>query len=199
MTRTYTVRTAMLLLAVAAIGCQESRPASPTAASLFLPSIPRRLEWTNDAGGDERRRMRRERRSELLAEQWTWAQSRWCRDGADLLATMTMESTGLACRYTVAPTSGANLTMNATSCDRTGLIVQCVGGARELRLVGSSVIGIVERQSVCRRSRPAPITCSRRLRVSKRCRVPGCDPRLQRHAPVSGSVRSSRTLMGVRA
>jgi hypothetical protein len=33
------------------------------------------------------------------------------------------------------------MTMNATSCDRTGLIVQCVGGARELRLVGSSVAG----------------------------------------------------------
>ena len=61
-------------------------------------------------------------------------------DGADLLATMTMESTGLACTYSGTNT-GANLTMNATSCDRTGLIVQCVGGARELRLVGSSVIG----------------------------------------------------------
>jgi hypothetical protein len=32
--------------------------------------------------------------------------------------------------------------LNATSCDRTGLIVSCQGGgARELRLVGSSVTG----------------------------------------------------------
>jgi hypothetical protein len=29
--------------------------------------------------------------------------------------------------------------MNATSCDRTGLIVQCPGTARQLRLVGSSL------------------------------------------------------------
>jgi hypothetical protein len=54
-------------------------------------------------------------------------------------ATMTMESTGLACRYTGTRTSGS-ITMNATSCDRTGLLVACIGGqARELRLVGSSI------------------------------------------------------------
>lgn len=61
-------------------------------------------------------------------------------NGAALQATLTMESTGLACRYTGTNT-GANLALNATSCDRDGLIVQCVGGSRELQLVGSSVIG----------------------------------------------------------
>jgi hypothetical protein len=61
-------------------------------------------------------------------------------DGAELQATLTMESTGLACRYTGTNT-GSNLAMNATSCDRHGLIVQCIGGSRELQLVGSSVIG----------------------------------------------------------
>ena len=48
-----------------------------------------------------------------------------------------MERTGLACKHDGTNTGG-NLAMNATSCDRTGLIVQCVGTARELRLVGSS-------------------------------------------------------------
>jgi hypothetical protein len=60
----------------------------------------------------------------------------------ELLATMTMESTGLACRYTGSATV-TSLALNATSCDRTGLLVACVDGqARELRLVGSSVSAI---------------------------------------------------------
>ena len=60
-------------------------------------------------------------------------------DGPDLTATFTMESTGLACRYTGSATAGS-LAMNATTCDRTGLIVVCENGVpRELRLVGSSV------------------------------------------------------------
>ena len=56
----------------------------------------------------------------------------------ELHATLTMESTGLACRYTGTNTGGS-LAMNATACDRTGLIVQCVGTSRELKLVGSSL------------------------------------------------------------
>ena len=58
---------------------------------------------------------------------------------SSLTATMTTESTGLACRYT-GSASLDTLSMNAVSCDRTGLIVACANGvARELRLVGSSV------------------------------------------------------------
>ena len=59
--------------------------------------------------------------------------------GNELSATMTMESTGLACRYTGSATE-SSFAVNAISCDRTGLIVTCLEGvARELRLVGSSV------------------------------------------------------------
>jgi hypothetical protein len=62
-------------------------------------------------------------------------------DGADTSATMTMESTGLACKYS-GTSSLTSLAMNASSCDRTGLLVSCKDGrTRELRLVGSSVTG----------------------------------------------------------
>jgi hypothetical protein len=57
-----------------------------------------------------------------------------------LQGTLTMEGTGLACKYSGTST-GVNIAMNATACDRTGLIVQCVGDARKLELVGSSVLG----------------------------------------------------------
>jgi len=60
---------------------------------------------------------------------------------ADTSATLTMESSGLACRYT-GTSSLTSLAMNAVSCDRTGLIVSCLNGQnRELRLVGSSIAG----------------------------------------------------------
>src|SRR5262245_3705497 len=130
------VRTFVLLLAVAALGCQDSRPVIPTAASLFLPTIqgvwsgPLTLMGTsggecvgavvpsflptNDVG------------TVSLAQ-----------TAGELHATLTMESTGLACIYDGTNTGG-NLAMNATSCDRTGLVVQCPGTARELQLVGSS-------------------------------------------------------------
>jgi hypothetical protein len=139
MTRSRALRTAMLLLAVAAVSCQESRPASPTAASLFLPSLqgvwsgPLTLMGTS--GGECVGSVV----PSFLPTNDLGTVS-LVQDGPELLATLTMESTGLACKYSGTNT-GANLTMNATSCDRTGLIVQCVGGARELRLVGSSVIG----------------------------------------------------------
>jgi hypothetical protein len=129
----------MLMLAVAAIGCQESRPANPAAASLFFPSIqgvwsgPMTLMGTS--GGECVGTVIPTFLPTNDVGTVTVTQ-----DGTDLLATLTMESTGLACKYSGTNT-GANMTMNATSCDRTGLIVQCVGGARELRLVGSSVAG----------------------------------------------------------
>ena len=66
-------------------------------------------------------------------------------DGAELTANMTMEATGLACRYSGSATL-SNVAMNATACDRHGLLVEtppsCAPGlptVRMLRLVGSSV------------------------------------------------------------
>ena len=60
---------------------------------------------------------------------------------ADTSATLTAESTGLACRYKGTSTL-TSLAMNAESCDRDTLIVACLNGqSRELRLVGSSLTG----------------------------------------------------------
>jgi hypothetical protein len=129
----------MLVLAVAAIGCQESRSVNPAAASLFLPSIqgiwsgPMTLVGTSGGecvGSVVPSFLPTDDLGTVTVTQ----------NGTDVLATLTMERTGLACKYTGTNT-GSNLAMNATSCDRDGLIVQCVGGARELQLVGSSVIG----------------------------------------------------------
>jgi hypothetical protein len=138
MKRSYVMRAVMLSVALIALGCQDSRPAIPTAASLFIPSVqgvwsgPMTLVGTS--GG------------ECAAgvvpsflptnDQGTVTLSQ-ADDG--LVATLTTESTGLACRY-AGTTSGTSLAMNATSCDRTGLVIRCVENvARELRLVGSSI------------------------------------------------------------
>jgi hypothetical protein len=130
----------MLVLAVAAMGCQEQRPVIPTAASLFIPTIqgvwsgPMTLLGTS--GGEC---VGSVVPSFLPSTDLGTVSISTAQTGTDLLATLTMESTGLACRYS-GTTTGANLAMNATSCDRTGLLVQCIEGpARELRLVGSSV------------------------------------------------------------
>jgi hypothetical protein len=129
----------MLVLAVAAVGCQESRSVNPIAASLFIPSIQGvwsgPLTLVGTSGGEC---VGAVVPSFLPVDDLGTVTM--LQNGAELQATLTMESTGLACRYTGTNT-GANLAMNATSCDRHGLIVQCVGGSRELQLVGSSVIG----------------------------------------------------------
>ena len=110
----------------------------PTAASLFLPNIdgvwsgPMTLLGTS--GGECVAAVVPSFLPTIDQGTVTVTQS-----GAELVATMTMESTGLACRYS-GTTTGLNVAMNAVSCDRTGLLVQCIEGpARELRLVGSSV------------------------------------------------------------
>ena len=138
MNRFRAVRGALLVVAALGTGCQDSRVVSPTAASLFVPTIagvwsgPMTLVATS--GGEC-----------AGAVVPTFLPSNdvgtvTITDGDDALtATMTMESTGLACKYSGSRTAGA-LTMNATSCDRTGLLVSCIGGqTRELRLVGSNV------------------------------------------------------------
>jgi len=138
MNRSRAVRATMLILAVVAAGCQESRPVSPTAASLFIPDVagvwsgPMTLLATS--GGECAGAVV----PSFLpsADQGTVTISE---SGTALTATLTMESTGLACRYNGNRTA-TSLTMNATSCDRTGLLISCIGGqTRELRLVGSSV------------------------------------------------------------
>ncbi len=126
--------------ALAAIGCQEVRPASPTAPSLFIPNLegvwsgPMTLLGTS--GGECTGQVVGTFLPDADRGTISIAQS-----DADTSATLTMESTGLACRYTGTSTL-TSLAMNAESCDRTGLIVACINGQnRELRLVGSSVTG----------------------------------------------------------
>src|SRR4030095_2800548 len=55
-------------------------------------------------------------------------------------AIVTTESTGLACRLT-GTSSLTMVALNATSCERTGLLVSCKHGTGRLRLGGSSVTG----------------------------------------------------------
>jgi hypothetical protein len=128
----------MLVLAVAAMGCQESRSVAPTAVSLFIPtpqgvwSGPMTLLGTS--GGECVGSVVPSFLPVLDAGTMSMALTE-----TGLQATFTMESTGLACRYSGTNTS-SGLALNATACDRTGLFVQCIEGpARELRLVGSSV------------------------------------------------------------
>jgi len=130
----------MLLLAVGLVGCQEARQVNPTAASaLFIPSVqgiwsgPMTLAATSGGEcvvGDVIPTFL----PSLDVGTFTLSQN------ADTLnATITLESTGLACRYTGSATS-SSVALNATSCDRTGLVVTCANGVpRELRLLGSSV------------------------------------------------------------
>jgi hypothetical protein len=139
MNKSRALRTAMLVLAVAAIGCQENRVASPNAPSLFIPSVqgiwsgPMTLVGTSGGEcvvGDVIPTF-------LPTED---AATFTLSQNADTLnATITMESSGLACRYTGSGSS-STVALNATSCDRNGLVVTCANGVpRELRLVGSSV------------------------------------------------------------
>lgn len=151
MNRFRAVRGAMLVVAVFATGCQDSRVVNPAAASLFVPNIagvwsgPMTLLATS--GGEC-----------TGAVVPTFLPSNdegtvTITEGDDALtATMTMESTGLACRYSGSKTNGA-LVMNATSCDRTGLLVACVGGqTRELRLVGSNITATWDGQHITGRT-----------------------------------------------
>jgi hypothetical protein len=137
--RKRTVRAAMFAAVIATLGCQDARTVSPTAISLFIPgaegvwSGPLTLLGTS--GGEC---VAAVVPSFLPVDDFgtvTLTQS-----GTDLTATMTMESTGLACKYSGSATV-STLAMNATACDRHGLLVECpLGVTRELRLVGSSVI-----------------------------------------------------------
>ena len=138
MKRFRAVRAAMLVLAVVAIGCEDSRVVNPTAASFFVPNISGvfsgPMTLVSATGG--------ECVGAVIptflpsTDQGTVTISE---DGKSLTASMTTESTGLACRFSGNKTDSA-LTMNATSCDRTGLLVACANGeVRQLKLVGSNI------------------------------------------------------------
>jgi hypothetical protein len=129
---------AMLSLAVGLVGCDDARPFNPAAASLFIPSMqgvwngPMTLVGTS--GGECVAGIVPTFLPALDFGTFTLSQ-----DGNTLAATITTESTGLACRYT-GNTTSSNIALNATSCDRSGLVVTCINGVpRELQLVGSSV------------------------------------------------------------
>jgi len=138
MKRTGAVRIVMVLLTVVAIGCQESRTVNPAAASLFIPNVqgvwsgPMTLLATS--GGECVAGV-----IPTFLPTLDFGTITLTQNNDTLAATITTESTGLACRYTGNATS-SSVALNATSCDRTGLFVTCINGVpRELKLVGSSV------------------------------------------------------------
>jgi hypothetical protein len=138
MKRTYAMRAVMFAVALTALGCEDPRPVIPTAPSLFIPSVqgvwsgPMTLLGTS--GGECAAGVVP---TFLPTNDQGTVTVALSDDG--LVATLTMESTGLACKY-AGTSSGLSLAMNATSCDRTGLVIRCIEGvARQLRLVGSSV------------------------------------------------------------
>lgn len=133
------MRAGVLALVATTLGCQDARPPVPTAASLFVPIVDG--VWGGpmtrvSAGGlgcsatDLQAFLPANDLGTLSVLQ----------AGTDLLATLTTESTGLACKYS-GTASVTGLALNATSCDRTGLLVSCNGRTLELQLVGSSVDG----------------------------------------------------------
>lgn len=147
MNRFRAVRCAMLAVTVIAAGCQDSRTVNPVAASLFVPNVSG--VWTGPmtllsaTGGECLGGVlpsflpSNDQGSITIGE-----------DGTSLTATLTMQSTGLACRFTGQATNGS-LNMNATSCDRTGLIVACADGrSRELKLVGASIDAAWDGQNI---------------------------------------------------
>lgn len=129
----------MVALTVVASGCQDARQVNPAAASLFIPNVqgiwsgPMTLMGTS--GGE----CVTGPVIPTFLPTLDFGTFTLSQDGDALAATITTESTGLACRYTGSATT-SSVALNATSCDRTGLIVQCGNGVpRVLRLVGSSV------------------------------------------------------------
>lgn len=132
------LKTLMFIAALTSVGCQESRSVSPAAASLFIPDV--QGVWSGPltrvatSGGECAAGV-----VPTFLPANDFGTLTVSQDGSDLTGTITMESTGLACRYSGSATT-SSLAMNADSCDRTGLIISCLDGqARELRLVGSSV------------------------------------------------------------
>ena len=133
-------RAVVLAGVVATVGCNQERPVSPSAPSLFIPNLagvwsgPMTLQSTS--GGEC---------AGQVVGTFLPANDRGTisitHTHPHTTATLTRASSGVACRYT-GTSSLTSLARNAVSCDRTGLIVACLNGQnRELRLVGSSIAG----------------------------------------------------------
>ena len=132
------VSTVMLVIALTGMACQDSRLVNPAAASLFIPNVQGvwsgPMTLTATSGGECVGAVVPTFLPTLDFGTFTLSQNE-----ETLAATITTESTGLACRYTGSATS-SSVALNATSCDRTGLVVRCIEGIpRQLKLVGSSV------------------------------------------------------------
>lgn len=128
--------------ALAALGCQEPRPTSPTDVSLFIPNVEG--VWSGPMTLTEYHTSDRctgEMINTFLpvADVGTLSIAQ---QKTDTSATFTTESTGLACKYDGTSTL-STVAMNAKSCDRTDLLVSCAeGGVRVLQLVGSRLTGV---------------------------------------------------------
>jgi hypothetical protein len=135
-------RAVVLAGVVATVGCNQERPVSPSDPSLFIPNAEGiwsgPMTLSDYHTGDH---CTGEMINTFLpvADVGTLSIAQ---QNADTSATFTTESTGLACRYD-GTASLTSVAMNAKSCDRTGLLVNCAeGGLRVLQLVGSRVTGV---------------------------------------------------------
>jgi hypothetical protein len=133
-------RALLLVGVVATIGCNQNRPVSPAAPSLFIPDLEGvwsgPMTLLSSSGGECTGEVVTEFLPPLDRGTISVTQT-----NANTAATFTMESTGLACYYT-GTASLTTVALNATSCDRHLLLVACKDGqARELQLVGSSLTG----------------------------------------------------------
>ena len=95
--------------ALAAIGCQEVRPASPTAPSLFIPNL--QGVWSGPMILWERAGESAPAQSSAVTA-CVGSRNNLHRQRVPDTAAITMESTGLACRYTGTSTL-TSLAMNA--------------------------------------------------------------------------------------
>jgi hypothetical protein len=133
------MRAGVLALVAASLGCQEGRPPVPTAASLFVPIVDGVWSGPMTRVAASGLGCTTQELEDFLPVNDLGTLS-VLQTGTDLLATMTTESTGLACRYS-GSASVTGMALNASSCDRTGLLVACAGRTVRLELVGSSVDG----------------------------------------------------------
>jgi hypothetical protein len=138
MKRSYAMCAVLLSVALTALGCQDQRPAIPLASSLFIPNIegvwngPMTLVSTT--GGECVAAV-----VPAFLPANDEATATLTRNDETVLATLTTERSGLACKFAGSATA-TSFALNATQCDRTGLVVATACGPRLVRLVGSSVV-----------------------------------------------------------
>lgn len=136
----YVAAAALAMLAAVAAGCGDTVSGAPTTPSLAVSHLDGvwsgPLTLTSVSGGEC---------TGAVApsvfgpsDQGTLSM---VQDGTSVTGRLTAQRTGLSCAFNGTATINT-LSGDATSCNTTGLIVQCANGqARELRLVGSSVSG----------------------------------------------------------